>query len=227
MRLLRLRPSSEWTQEGITGASYLSRYVRRSRKRQSKEPASSWNLSKTAVWTNYGYRSCVWGAASVRKTVDETVKVSFKREKSSTLRVRHGCLHTHTEVTLTSFVETFLVAAQLELVCATAPYNWEFGRLYHIFVPSLTADELQDKTFCFIEANEQNDLGFDFHTFPRILFIGLSSVIEWCYIHNLKETQGKTAWNVNLSSWSASGVHSFYITVHTTPKNCLRDMAWF
>lgn len=46
------------------------------------------------------------------KTVDDTVKVRLKREDSSTLRVRHGCLHTHAEIILTSFAETFLLAAQ-------------------------------------------------------------------------------------------------------------------
>lgn len=91
-----------------TGGSYLPRcVVRRGRKRRSKASSSSsrWNVFEVA---NFGrerpYRCC-----ACRKLA-EPIRVCSEREESSAPRVRHGFLQP-SPLTLTSFMETFAVAA--------------------------------------------------------------------------------------------------------------------
>lgn len=86
----------DWTHDinnrNQTQASYLSRYVRRDRKRRSKVPVSSWNLSNTAGFDQIERTDLACGALLLLAEVAETLKVSSEREESSALRVRHGFL---------------------------------------------------------------------------------------------------------------------------------------
>lgn len=204
-----------------TGGSYLPRCVRRGRKRRSKASSSSsrWNVYETA---NFGRESVRTDVAPAEKWPSRSESARRERDESSAPRVRHGFLQP-SPLTLTSFVETFAVAATR-------------ARLRN--GPARIEEIPQD---CTRDASEFNGtrwadeaIRFIWHrrrTIPwnspsrllsRLLFTGLYSVVERFYINNLQETQGNTVRSHKVTSWSASGVHTQH--THTTSKDCLRTV---
>lgn len=107
----KMSPLASIDNRNQTGGSYLSRSVRRGRKRRSKVSASCWNVSETADFDRSVCTDVAFGALRLLKTVAETIKVSYERGESSAPRVRHGFLKS-SPLTLTSFMETFAIAAQ-------------------------------------------------------------------------------------------------------------------
>lgn len=187
-----------------TGDSYLSRYVRRGRKRRSKESASCWNLSETANLDR------TVRLLRVLKTGAETIKVSFEIEESSAPeQVRHGFLSLHHfDILNGNFCSCCAMTARLRNGALEL-------RKFQKIVPKMMYLSLVAQMSCGVSVQsnrEENDARFSLKAFSRV---------EQFHPQPAGNTR-KTVRSHKAASWSASGVHTQ--TTLTTLKDCLRTV---